>query len=558
MHGKFLFALAACLPLALAGCGGGTPASSTASPSGDTGRSGTRTPAAALDAAKAAVDNADSERTEAAVRRARGALSQAVETAEAALAAARTDLNAAQAALKEAQDYRAEQAAVLDGLQPISDLAAAETASATLALEASAALNAAKTAMARATRLRTEAAIRAARRALSEAVEKAEASLASMRVIVRGAEAELKEAQDYRDAQSTILDSIPFTRLPGSPLPPSSPPGEFKVTHVERSFAYLKQNTPNPGSAAFIGFCLGQGFHPERCPDEVGMNGETFSDSDATPRYSRHNQINQIFRWGRTTELRPERDESGAGRLPPLESYWQSIRDDARDLKNGFRRIRKPNGITIAQKDFRRTFPRSDATRRDSYDRYVVGIGSYGAFEILSAIVQSPDRAVPYDGGFASAFGERSVVAPGWIRPRPGNPPTRFVYRGAMAAVRHENRGEGFTGSATLTYRPHENGDMINLDLREHLGQGVYGPWRHTRNMSVNNDGSFSDASNSVKGNFYGPNWEESTGIVQTDDVYGAWLVHRPYRFSTESDTGGSYVFGQHTGPPFPRVDFVQ
>lgn len=133
-----------------------------------------------------------------------------------------------------------------------------------------------------------------------------------------------------------------------------------------------------------------------------------------------------------------------------------------------------------------------------------------------------------------------------------------------MAGVKHTESGEAFTGTAKLTYRPGAAGDTINLDLREFEGTSTLNPsgfsdngWRHTRDMSVNNDGSFSDASNSVKGNFYGPNWEESAGIVQTDDVYGAWLVHRPYRFPTESDTvGGSYVFG---GTYInPSVDFVQ
>lgn len=521
MHGKFLFALAACLPLALAGCGGGgTPASSTASPSGNTGGSGTRTPAAALDAAKAAVDNADSERTEAAVRRARGALSEAVEKAEAALAAARTDLNAAQAALKEAQDYRAEQAAVLDGLQPTSDLAAAETASATLALEASAALNAAKTAMARATRLRTEAAIRAARSALSDAVDKAEESLNSMTAIVRSAEAALKEAQDYRADQTEVLDSIPFTRSVAPPSTiPSSPPDEFRVTHVERSYVYNLERNPD--------------YRIRKSPST-----RTFD-----------------------------------------ETHWRDIRDDARRRENGFSLFTRRNtvggtgahvnGITIAQKTSREThyFPEDSPLRTPSggipvlsytTSDDIVGLGDYSAFRLDFINERLAQDLWRFSYGQSSAFGERSVVAPGWIRPQALA--HRFVYRGAMAGVKHEGgeeRGEAFTGAAVLTYRPGDAGDKINLDLREWLGQGNYGPWRHTTDMSVDNDGSFSDASNSVKGNFYGPNWEESAGIVQTDDVYGAWLVHRPYRFFTESDTGGgSYVFG-NVGLN-PSVDFVQ
>lgn len=382
MHGKFLFALAACLPLALSGCGGGGGSSSPAEQS-PSGGSGTQTPAAALNAAKTAVDNANSAKTEAAVQRARGALSEAVEKAEAALAAARADL-------KEAQDYSGAQAAILDDL-PIRDLAAAETASATLALEARGALDTAKTAMARARNLRTEAAIQRARRALSEAVEKAQASLASMTAIVRDAEADLKEAQDYRDEQSTILDSIPFTRLP-APLPLSSPPGEFRVTHVERSFAYLKENIAIPGSDPYVGVCLIEGFDSGRCVDgEVELDVVLFGDDlYTTPRYSRHNQISVIFVWGSTTQLRTEE------RLRPVESYWQSIRDDARDLENGFSLFdglssgSRVNGIKIARKNFLGTFPPSYVGNREAYDRYVVGIGSYGAFEILSAFVEAP------------------------------------------------------------------------------------------------------------------------------------------------------------------------
>ena len=95
-----------------------------------------------------------------------------------------------------------------------------------------------------------------------------------------------------------------------------------------------------------------------------------------------------------------------------------------------------------------------------------------------------------------------------------------------MAGVRHAKgyftgNGTAFTGTATLTYRISSTGDTINLVLREQNGG-----WSSNSNMRVNNDGSFSSVDNSIKGDFYGPNWDEAAGIVQTRNVYGGWLVH--------------------------------
>ena len=376
-----------------------SPAADTPGPSG-----GEAAPAAALAAAKTSVAAASLARTEAAVLAARNALSKAVETAEAAKSAAQADFDAAQAALTEAQDYSAAQAAILDGLQPVSDLAAVETASATKRFAAVVALDNAKSAMYRATSTRTEAAIRAARRALSEAVAKAEEALAASIADLRSAETDLTEAQNYRAAQTLILDSIPFVRPPGArPEQPPSPPGEFDITHVERSFIYRTYDTPS--------------------------RGEGFDRVDKDTRGGR-----QGFFWWGHTELRPDIDPA------PVESYWQNVRDDARGLDNGFRRFAaskyKINGITIARKDFPYTDVRGFLQAYERiYDRYIVGIGSYSAFEILSGFYEHPDRSVPYYNGFSSAFGERSLRAPSHIFPVPGPSTVRYLYRGAMAGV---------------------------------------------------------------------------------------------------------------------------
>ncbi len=515
-----------------------------------------------MDAAKTAVDNANSAKTEAAVQRAIRSLSAAVETAEAAKTAAQAGLTAAQAALTEAQDYRTAQAAILDGLRPVgasASLAAVEPASAALAFNARAALDAAKRAVANAKSTRTEAAISRARRALSEAVQKARESFDEATAVVRLAETDLTAARNYRNEQTPLLNSIPFTRPfgPAPPEQPSSPPGEFSVTHVERSFLYFTNFKYAYPPAGFY----------NSCEIPHGYTGDCYTIVRGFYRLNPFDRVAIANRhsWLWYTEFRPEGEEDHPA---PVESYWTDVRGDASGLDNGFREIRRANGITIARKDFPSSTASTElaATRNPDFDRihdryihdrYIVGIGSYSALEVLSEIYTGPNAPVPYNGGFASAFGERSVRAPGWTRPGL-NPQTnlRFVYRGAVAGVKHRERGKAFTGTATLTYRPNIAGDTINLLLREHRGQGIYGPWSHEADMSPNNDGSFSDASNSVKGDFYGPNWDEAAGIVQTRDVYGGWLVHRPFRF--QGGTSSGPVLGQHTGPPFALNDFIQ
>lgn len=487
MPRKLLFALAAC-PLALAGCGGGTPPSSTASPSGNA--SGMQTPAAALDAAKSAVDNADSERTEAAVRRARSALSEAVDTAETALAAAQADLKEAEAALKEAQDYSEAQAAILDGL-PITaaSLSLATVKPASTAAEAAEALTAARNAMAIATSTRTAAAIQRARRALSEAVETADAFLAAARADVRAAQANFRAARDYKAEQDAILNSLPITQPPGTP-PPSSPTGEFATTLRVWSSVYTAS-------------------------DRIG---------------------GAVVR----------RSEGIRGDVP-----GRPLLRDARELANGFSRMAVVNGIPLARKTivpepFMPTvdlpLPDDQSSRVEFFRRasvpgndLIVAISHYSAFQVTKSYIDlshlDDTMTWPeYVGGHSVAFGERSVRAPNFSTLGV----TAVLYRGAMAGVFYRNTpgtlvntpGTAFAGEATLRYHVTETGDRVFLALREiRDSQDVTGiDWTFSKIVPVNSDGSFADSE--IKGDFYGPNWQEAAGIFELENTYGAWLVH--------------------------------
>ena len=477
MYRKFLSAFAACLPLALAGCSGGGSASSPPASQSPSAGSGMQTAEAALDAAKTAVDNANSAKTEAAVQRARRALAEAVETAQAAL-------DAAEAALDEARDYRETQTDVLERLQQFSASAslAAVTRASTPA-RAAQALAYAKDAMAVATSTMTPAAIQAARRALAEAVETAQAAL-------EAAEAALDAARAYSDAQTPAIASIQTQPETTAETPPSSPPGEFDVTHTDQSYLYS------------------------------GTGSKIDPPSTAT--------------W-----------------QPVFEAHWRNSRNDARDLANGFSQFGpKIDGITTAQKTFRRN--------PNVFQRYFTGIGHYSAFQVVRDyinLVPTGSTGSRWEGGYSYAFGERSRCclrdAP-WID-RAGF--TDVVYRGAMAGVRYvragrHEAGEAFTGEATLTYsiKPagSYNPERISVRLNERNPDGSvrrcsgsFPPtdcgWSYAASFGLQAadvdrfpNGTFSNAPrNTVKGAFYGPNWEEAAGIVETDDVYGAWLVQR-------------------------------
>ena len=241
MHRKFLLALAACLPLALAGCSGGGGASSSAAPQTPTGGSGSQTPAAALEAAKTAVAAANRAKTADAVRAAQRALATAVQTAEAAVETAETAEAAAQAAVTKARNYRTAQSAILDGLTPIAASAslAAVRAASTPAL-AEAAYAAARDAVAYAIATETQEAIDAARRALQNALAVAVAAAAAAEAALAEARGDLQEAQDYREIQAAAVAAI---QTQPESQPSTSGGSVFRlhgldVTHLEMTDPY--------------------------------------------------------------------------------------------------------------------------------------------------------------------------------------------------------------------------------------------------------------------------------------------------------------------------------
>ena len=157
------------------------------------------------------------------------------------------------------------------------------------------------------------------------------------------------------------------------------------------------------------------------------------------------------------------------------------------------------------------------------YDNHIVGIGRYSTFEVVRNHARNfPNSRLIYEGGHSAAFGDRSTRPSPWIETTDF---LRVEYRGAIAGVRHDRGGSAFTGTATLTYSVKPNGEdqRISLSLPS---------LNHTFGAPVsNNDGSFSarwfEPYRSIKGAFYGPNWEEAAGIVQLENAYGAWLVQR-------------------------------
>ena len=491
MSYKLLLALAACLPLALAGCGGGggTPASSTAGPGG------TQTPAQALAAAKNAVSNANSAKTAAAVEAARRALAAAVQTAETAVETAETGTTSAQAAVTKAQDYRTAQMAILDGLQPITaaSLSLATVKTASTPAEAAAALTAAENAMTLATETRTAAAIEAARRALAAAARAAQAALEAARAALEAARAALEAAQaalelarEYRTEQLPAVNLIVTTQ---PEPPPSSPAAEFDVTHVDLSSVFI-----------------------------LSPDGSSFKQ-----------QMNIPF------------DPAG----------WATLRDDAIAQTNGFAPFLTPSGLVdndytitsgTAPVMVVKSFPPQESAVPGilGWDRRVVAIGDYSAFDVVRSFTSITGTG-SYGGGAAWAFGEptneRPFQAPGVNRLARGSGdatwsgPAMVIDANGQLRGGDGNAGDAFPAHMTviLEYVSSPNRIAFVLSIPD---RPLFTPQTATR-VNIDSDGTFTGTSNSAlsdggfeyKGNFYGPNWEEVTGVFEGNNYYGAWLA---------------------------------
>ena len=476
MSYKLLLALAACLPIALSGCGGGGGGASSSSPAEQAPSGGTQTPAAALDAAKNAVAAANSAKTAAAVEAARRALAAAVETASTAVETAETGETAAQAAATKAQDYRTAQMAILDALQPVNaSLATVKTAS--TPAEATAALTAAENAMAVATRERTAAAIDAARRALAAAAQAAQAALEAAQAALEAAQAALELAREYRTEQLPAVNLIVTTQ----PATPPSSVGEFDVTHVQQASAYIPS---------------------------AGIGGAVAKS---------------------TVEIPP---------IPFDHAGWRTISAEIRNLldgglshlSNGWTRYDSDNSIPTVIK----RFPPGTTAGVTGSDLRIIAMGDYSAADTVISLLE-PNNT--YIGGTAFAFGQRwpgDSSSGGFVLPAT----TEYAYRGKFVGVEYNPpagrrlRGGYFEGTAELTFRigyidsNTAAPSTLNYNLQA-TQRADYPNFNISGTAQGNNDGSFSTGPGTVRfdGDFYGPNRQEAAGTFETDSVYGSWLT---------------------------------
>lgn len=488
MSYKLLLALAACLPLALSGCGGGggTPASATQTPGG------TQTPAAALEAAKNAVSNANSAKTAAAVEAARRALAAAVQTAETAVETAETGTTSAQAAVTKAQDYRTAQMAILDGLQPITaaSLSLATVKTASTPAEAAAALTAAENAMTLATETRTAAAIEAARRALAAAARAAQAALEAAQAALEAARAALELAREYRTEQLPAIGSIVITQ---PEPPPSSPAAEFDVTHFDQSSAFIVSPS-GAVSKQQLPILPFDNSYWSTIRDDVRALANGFD------LYMRPVSSSNIITEG--TPARVARKRFTPEAVPELPGVL-------------------------------------------AWDDRIIAIGDYSAFDVVRSFTTL--SGVPsYGGGTAWAFGEPTN------RYYPSSSPSRGFWYGPAVVISAESNGrlpavlvgrfvggntsagQSYPAEARLIYYPETTTTLpyggMNLIITLLSGESVFS----FEMATINSDGTFSspttaargsDPTGTFKGNFYGPNWEEVAGTFEGSNSYGAWLA---------------------------------
>lgn len=526
---KFLLALAACLPLALAGCGGGgTPAASTASPSGNTGGSGTQTPAAALNAAENAVAAANSAKTAAAVEAARRALDAAVETASAAVETVEADSATLQTVEADVQTYQTEQTAILDGLQPITPASLATVKpAATLQIRITwrsgrrltfqdylsylaaaerhnAAVAAAEKAMARARAERTPVRIDDARRAV-RAIER---SVIGVREAVDTAlettRTALTRARNYRTEQTPLIAAIQ-TQPETPPSSPSSSPhsGRSRVDDLALTHASMTDIIYEDQSLRASADC------PARVYDDV-------STDFATCRFVLANGDDFTI---------PTFDLTGALR-------------GASDLTNGFSALVPGGAINGVRVAIRRDPDDDGATVVDFGDGPAFVTTEIGGVERYSAFGtewnyhpgQRHESGLVLDDSVGPmrsfAFGERTTR----------RPLGSGTWRGAMVGTSIVESGPtlpALAGEAVLTFSLSNNlidvriSNVRSYNDARYTGRSSFS-WS---NLRVQSDGRFhqdGSGNNHITGNFYGPEAAETAGVFEHGSVIGAWLAKAP------------------------------
>ena len=530
MSKKLLLALAACLPLALAGCGGGggTPASSTAGPGG------TQTPAQALAAAKNAVATANSAKTAAAVAAARRALDAAVETASAAVEVTEMDNTAMQSAAANMQDYRTAQTAILDGLQPINASLAAVTPASnhlsaavrsgallggfgnrhTLVCSAdprdgvpdcptynarqryNAAVTAAANAMARATEERTAALIADARRALAAMAQTAQAALEEARRTLEEARRTLEEARDYRTEQTPLIAAIP-TQPPsggsGTTQRVQTRANDLNVTHASMSTQFVGDNTSPEDDVQ------------HRCSSSV-------------------RQIRNPVGGGTTAAI-CEIYIPGIGWSPINAGGHAGLLVGASDLTNGFRSQGSVSDIELVSKEVHTDNLGGTGVSSDQF--IFGGLGQYSGFLTMLNLADGEFQSI-----LSQAFGERTTNG-AWRG-------MDVSYRGAFVFSVVDSpgtHGAVYGGYALLNYQTADNTVDVGFTEIEKLITEVV-DWRGAStfgftDVPVASDGTFTKTNdgggvNKISGAFYGPNAEESAGIFEVGNgLAGSFLTDR-------------------------------
>ena len=560
---KLLLALAACLPLALAGCSGGGGASSSAAPQSQSGGSGTQTPAAALTAAENAVAAARSARTAAAVQAAQRALATAVETAETAVETAETAATAAQAAVTRARNYRTAQLAILDGLQPVRSASLAAVRAASTPALAEAAYAAARDAVANAIATETQEAIDAARRALENALAVAVAAAAAAQAALAEARGDLEAAQDYREIQAAAVAAIQTQPEQPESQPSTSGGSVFRlqgvaVTHLEMTDPFFYYGASSDYSAIVetedANVVVNDNYRLEViCPGDPPRGSECTADT-AIIRGLRY--------------LLEEQEDFGV---------------EYHDL------ILIPSDVRFGNLDVTPKYSRDTARNIDFFASTTAGIpspsqtfGGRGQYSIFYTNTYRPTPDNPTHT-YSAALGYLHDGRPRALETETAGTAT---WGGAMVGT-HMRTGRPLQGLAQLTFSFRDNTVDVEISDIGYAGITTFATFNREgeddahasytgpkmfrwEDLTVRSDASFYNSGSGnhrrdtdphptlgyIDGDFYGPNAEESAGVFERDSITGAWLAKRGteaawtpgFDPSGGSDNGGSDNGGSDNG----------